>query len=221
MSMDFYLDKIQQAKLRDKLGLVPALVEDLAVTITRQARIQKSGLGKPRRQRPESRLPFHLGAAEAADELHGCLVAWVRFVCEERQMHYRDSDSDISLARWLRRNIVTLALIEGSEEACDELCERIDECRRHVDLPPDDDVVIDRVRVQEANRQVLTAGQVEKIACRLGTLGVGLNKRRVETLTRNGRLRPCAVDGDVRFFRLGDVLDAHHRSNKKAREQVK
>lgn len=217
MSMDFYLDKIQQAKLRDKLGLVPALVEDLAVTITRQARIQKSGLGKPRRQRPESRLPFHLGAAEAADELHSCLVAWVRFVCEERQMHYRDSDNDISLARWLRRNIVTLALIEGSEEACDELCERIDECRRHVDLPPDDDVVIDRVRVEAANRSVITLSTIDGIASRLGDIGKGLNRDRLRLLAKRGDVRPVSEDPDTgtRFYRLGDVLHAHHNREKR------
>lgn len=215
--MDFFLSKLDQGKLRDKLGLVPALVEDLAVTITRQARIQKPGLGKPRRQKPESRIPYHLGASDAADKLHNCLVTWVRFVCEERQLYYRETDDDISLARWLRRNIVTLALIEGSEDAYEDIAHHVDECRAQVDLPPDDEVHIDSERIREANRQVLTAGQVEKIAPRLGALGNGLNKRRVETLVRQRKLRPCGVDGDVRFYRLGDVLDAHHRK----REDVK
>lgn len=35
----FFLDKRSQLLLRDELGAVPALVEDLLVTITRQARV--------------------------------------------------------------------------------------------------------------------------------------------------------------------------------------
>lgn len=211
MSMDFFLDRKLQALLQDRLSAVPALVEDLVVTITRQSKIQRSGLGSSRRQKPGSRLPFHLAAADAADELHNSLVTWTRFVCESRQVYYTGSDDDISLSRWLRRNMVALALTEGAEEAYHDIMARIDECKRQIDLPPEDEIIIDRARVHEANRQVLTAGQVERIAPKLGTMGNGLNKRRVETLVRNGKLKACAMDGEVSFYRLGDVLDAHHR----------
>lgn len=216
MTMDFFLPKHEQAVLRAKLEMVPHLVEELAITITRQARIQRTGLGKPRRQKPGSRLPFHLAASDAADELHNCLVTWTRFVCEGRQINYNGHDDDLSLARWLRRNMTALAITEGSEEACEDISARVDECQRQIDLPPEDAVVIDRGRVKEANRQVLTAGQVERIACKLGPLGVGLNKRRVESLARNGALSSCGRDGEVRFYRLGDVLDAHHRVKRRA-----
>ncbi|MFV8169845.1 hypothetical protein [Mycolicibacterium peregrinum] len=216
MSIDFYLDRASQARLIEALGTIPTLADQLAVTVTRQARIQKSNMGKPRRQKPGSRMPFHIGASEAADQLHTTLATWVRHTCEHRQIHYRDGNDLISLARWLRRNMIQLALTEGSTEAFIDIRDRIDECQRQVDLPPDDEVHIDQTRIREANRQVLTAGQVEKIAHRLGALGQGLNKRRVETLARNGRLRPCAIDGDVRFYRLGDVLDAHHRKRERA-----
>jgi hypothetical protein len=161
-------------------------------------------------------VPYHIGASDAADAMHNALTTWVRFVCEERQVYYRGHDDDVSLSRWLRTQVTVLALIPGSEESCDEIVACIDECRRQVDLPPDDDIVIDAARVREANRQVLTAGQVEKIAGKLGSLGKGLNKRRVETLVRQRELFPCARDGDVRFYRLGDVLDAHHRKREKA-----
>lgn len=210
MSMDFFLDRHKQTQLRNKLATVPSLIEDLAITVTRQARIQRGGL-RTHRQKPGSRIPFHIAAAEAADELHNSLVTWTRFVCEERQIVYNGHDDDLSLSAWLQRNMVSLALTQGSEEAYDDLSNKIDTCRTVVDLPPDDDIVIDRGRVREANRQVLTADQVERIAVRLGPLGVGLNKRRVQTLTAGGRLYPCAKDGETSFYRLGDVLDAHHR----------
>lgn len=210
MSMDFFLDRAKQTQLRNKLSTIPSLVEDLAITVTRQARVQRREMGL-RRQKPESRLPFHIAAAEAADELHNSLVTWTRFVCEERQINYNGHDDDLSLSAWLQRNMVSLALTQGSEEAYEDLSTKIDECRKVVDLPPDDEIMIDRGRVREANRQVLTADQVERIAGRLGPLGVGLNKRRVQTLAAGKRLIPCSRDGDTAFYRLGDVLDAHHR----------
>lgn len=217
MSDDYFLDRRRQRELADKLATVPALVADLAVTITRQARIQRSGLGKPRRQRPGSRLPFHMGAVDAADELHNALVTATRMVCEQRQIHYRGGSDDVSLARWLRRHITAVALTEGSPDVAAELVDRIKACHDVIDLPKEDDVIIDRARVREANRQVLTAGQVERIACKLGPLGAGLNKRRVQTLASSGTLRACGRDGAVEFYRLGDVLDAHHRHGRRGR----
>ena len=217
--MDFFLPKHLHEPLRIKLSGVPDLVEDLAVTITRQARIQKRGLGKQARCKPESRLPFHIAAAAAADEMQNCLATWVRVVCEERHIRYTDHSDAITLSRWLRKNVIALALTQGSEEAHDDIVHHIDACRTLIDLPPEDEVMIDQQRVREANRQVLTAGQVEKIAGRLGPLGAGLNKRRVETLARRGGLRHCAKDGEVQFYRLGDVLDAHHRYVKREKRE--
>lgn len=213
MTMDFFLDRKGQARLQDQLADIPELVEELSITVTRQARVQRPGLGNPRRRRPESQVPFHIGAANATDELHNCLSTWVRLVCEQRAIIYRESNDMVTLAKWLRKNMIALALTEGAEESCDDICYFIGECRKMIDLPPEDEIVIDRGRVSEANRVVVTAGQVEKLANKMGAIGKGLNKRRVETLTRNRKLRPCAVDGDVKFFRLGDVLDAHHRKD--------
>lgn len=220
MTMDFFLPKHLHEPLRVKLSGVPDLVEELAITITRQSRIQKRGLSKPSRPKPESRVPFHIAAAEAADELQTCLATWVRMVCEERRIRYTDRDDAITLSRWLRKNVVALALTQGSEEAHDDIVYRIEHCRSLIDLPPDDDVVIDPVRVSQANRQVLTADQVDKIAPRLGALAEGLNKRRVETLAKSGRLKVDSRDGDTCFFRLGDVLDAHHRHARRNRKKA-
>lgn len=218
MSMDFYLDRKEQKLLRDKLDQVPGLVEELSVTITRQARVIRPGLGRLKHQKPGSRLPFHLAATAAATELNDCIEGWVRFVCRNRQVRYTGYRNTLSHANWLKRNIVALALIEGSETAYEDIAARVDHCRDMIDLPPDDEIHIDRQRVQAANRQVLTAGQVEKISGKLGALGTGLNKRRVETLNKSGQLRPCAIDDGVKFYRLGDVLDAHHRNARRNRK---
>lgn len=212
MTVEFFLDRKEQRLLREKLEQVPGLVEDLSVTITRQARIAPRASMKLHRHKPESKLPYHIAAADAADELQNCLSTWVRFTCESRQLPNATKADTISLARWLNRNMISLALCEGSDTAYVDIAHFIDECRRQVDLPPDDVIFeIDRTRLAQANRQIVTAGQVEKIATRLGKLAAGLNKRRVETLDKGGALKACAIDGDVKFYKLGDVLDAHHR----------
>lgn len=212
MSMDFYLDRNGQRGLKEKLDQIPGLVEDLSVTITRQARVAPRNSMRLHRHKPESKVPFHIAAADAADELHNCLVTWVRFTCENRQVHYHSREDTLTLSRWLKRNIIGLALCEGSEDSYPDIAHHIDECRKQVDLPPEDIVMdIDRTRMEHANRQSVTADQIEKIAYKLGALAEGLNKRRVQTLDDGGRLKPIAIDNGIKFYRLGDVLDAHHR----------
>ena len=221
VSMDFYLDRKAQRDLRAKLDQVPSLVEDLSITITRQARVAPRNSMKLHRHKPESKVPFHIAAADAADDLHNTLVAWVRFTCTNRQVRYTSREDTLTLARWLDRNIIGLALCEGSETAYADIAYRIDECRRQVDLPEDNSIIdIDRTRMAHANLQIVTAGQVDKIAFKLGALAEGLNKRRVETLDKGGRLKPCAIDEGVKFYRLGDVLDAHHRHARRTPRNV-
>lgn len=220
VSDSFFLDKGSQHKLREELASIPRMIGELSVTLTRQARIQRPGLSMSRRPKPESQVPIHIGAHNAADLLHNCLGTWVRLVCEQRAIVWDKGNDIITLAKWLRINMIALALTEGSEEAYEDIKAAIDECWRQIDIPADDDIVIDRGRVHEANRLVVTAGQVEKLANKMGAIGKGLNKRRVETLAarRKNPLRPCAVDGDVKFFRLGDALDAHHRSDESGKK---
>lgn len=217
MSIDFHLPRADQRKLTEALGTIPTLADQLAVTVTRQSHIQKSGLGKPRRQKPGSRIPYHIGAAEAADNLRNALVTWVRFTCEARQIHYHGGDDIMSHARWLRRNMIQLALTEGSEEALNDITDKINECRRQVDLPPDDEVVIDRARVESANRSVVTLSTIAGIASRLGDIGQGLNRERLRILAKRGDVRPVSEDPDTgtRFYRLGDVLHAHHNRERR------
>lgn len=217
MTMDFYLPREGQAALRKKLATMPRLIEDLAVTITRQSRIQRTGVGKLHRVKPGSKLPYNQGAVDAADELHNALVTWVRFTCEHRQIHYTGPGNSVALAGWLHRHMTALALTPGSEEAGDDLGARIDACWKMVDLPPDDEIVIDRARVREANRSVVTLATIGPIACRLGEMGVGLNRERLRLLAKRGDLKAIGTDVDTgtKFYRLGDVLHAHFKRERR------
>lgn len=220
MSMDFYLDREGQRVLRELLAGIPGLVEDLSVTITRQSRVAPRNSMKLYRPKPESRVPFNIGAAEASDGLNTCLATWVRFTCENRQVPYTDRKDAISLARWLNRNVVGLALCEGSEEAHTDIAYHVHECRRRIDLPPDDEIdTIPRSKINEANRMIVTSGQVEKLAAKLGELGKNLTAQRVHSLNRGGYLRPISIDGETgtKLYRLGDVLHAHYTCVKRAK----
>lgn len=212
VSDGFFLSRRDQARLRDELGTISGLVENLSVTIARQARIQKANLGRPKRQRPGPRPPVHFGAFTAADDLHNALTTWVRLVCEQRCIYYRESNDMLTLARWLRKNMVALALTEGGGEAYEDLSPKIAECWRHVDLPPDDQVMIDHVRVTEAAGSVVTLDTVTAVANRIGDMAKGLNRDRLRYLVRCGRVRACRQDPDTgtKFYRLGDVLHAHN-----------
>ncbi|WP_100467586.1 hypothetical protein [Mycobacteroides abscessus] len=118
----FYLDKASQHKLREELASIPRMIGELSVTLTRQARIQRPGLSMSRRPKPESQVPIHIGAHNAADLLHNCLGTWVRLVCEQRAIVWDKGNDIITLAKWLRVNMIALALTEGSEGAMINTC---------------------------------------------------------------------------------------------------
>lgn len=203
-----YLTRPQIGALSELLGEIPALIEELAITETRQARVRRPSLGGGSRSHPESRPPLHMGAFLAAEALRNELGTWVRAVCEQRAVPVPPVDDLATAARWLRKHIYSLATTEGAETAHYDIEGAILDCRYEIDLPPDDEIHVNPVQLQAANNQILTAYQVEKIAGKLGPIGKGLTRDRVRYLEKHG-LRVAARDGDTKFYRLGDVLVAH------------
>lgn len=203
----YYLDRQQQTELAELLGQVPFLVEQLAITITRQDRL---GTG-PRisRGKTEQPLPFNVGASDAADRLHWELAQWVRAVCEQRQLDYDSRDDTISLARWLRRWIIALALTEGADTALLDIEAAILDARRAIDRPAERRPHIDPQLLAEADRQLLNARGIEHLARELDTRYRNLTRRRVHALHEAGRITPAANIEGMHLFRVGDVLVAH------------
>lgn len=242
----FFLPRKDQKHLREKLATVPRVAEDIAITETRQARTTRPGLSNSRRPKKAGyRIPFHLGAADAAHKLRSSLATAVRHTCEERDFDYwpvgythphgfigplreghrrlpkgYDEAAPMVTAKWLWKYMVAFAMTEGCQEFADAIVAALAECEKEIQGPVDV-VVIDAARVEKANRQILTAGQIEKIAPKLGDVGKGLNKRRVETLNARQALWPCVslIKGDPKFYRLGDVLEAHQQHAKKPRKK--
>ncbi|MFC9769406.1 hypothetical protein [Rhodococcus jostii] len=196
-----FLSREEIRKLVALLREMPELVEELAVTVTRQDRIGTPGsAGKKRGE--EQPLPFNVTAAEAADDLHTTLVAWVRHVCESRRVDYDGLDGTLGVARWLDRNIIALAMTEGSGEAFDEVQYAMRRARWATDRPRAEDVTIsDPERVEEARATAVSAAQAERMMERLGH--PPLKAARVRKWAERGKLEP--VDGGR--YRLGDILD--------------
>lgn len=227
-----FLPKADQKKLREVLAAIPAVIEDLAITITRQDRTRRPGTvaRMPARSGP----PLDLEALTLADELHAELVGWVRLVCEHRGVAFvplgmrplgfvgplRPGEewatpgyaaTDIQLAAWLARYMRALAMTPGAETALDSISDAVHACRHIVDLPPEDVVQVSREHVRAARRVVRTLDGLAKIAGQLGDAGAGLTKDRLKHLVRAGHLRACGQDVDTgkRFYRLGAALEAH------------
>jgi len=204
-----YLSRAEQASLVGWLSRVPSLVEDLLVTSTRGGRVTRRGL-KPlyRTKKMGSSLPYHAGAVEAADALTSELNRWVE-MCGARRRSLKDA------AGYLSAHMALLASLPPAVSALMDISYHIKSCLAVVDLPPDDEVAIDERRMREANRQVVSVAQIEMLARRLGDVGSGLNRGRVQRLVSKGTLHRCGRDGTSDFYYLGEVLDAHFKTPRK------
>lgn len=209
MSETFYLPREQQAELAELLDQVPFLVEQLAITITRQDRL---GAG-PRISRGKTAqpLPYNVGASNAADALHDELAGWVRRVCEQRNLTYGSRNDTISLARWLRRWIIALALTEGADTALIDIEAVILDARHAIDRPAERPrSQPDQCEIAEADRMVLNASAASRLAKSIGyqTLTV----RRIKYLRESGRITPIPTAGRSLVFLFGDIRKAHIES---------
>lgn len=201
-----YLSRAEQTSLLVWLARVPSLAEDLLVTASRAGRVSRKGL-KPlyRSKKMGSSLPYHAGAVEASAALTDELNKWSK-LCGTGRLGLEEA------AAYLSNHMPILAALELAVTALMDISYHIKACLAVVDLPPDDEVVIDERRMREANRQVVSVAQIEMLARRLGDIGFGLNRGRVQRLVSAGQLYRCGRDGAADFYYLGEVLDAHFRA---------
>ena len=217
----FYLPRDQQDALVELLSEIPALCEDLAITLTRQDRIGsqiRTGRGSD-----EQPLPYSIAASDAADILHDTLAAWVRHTCEQRIMRYTGSDDTLNLARWLKRWIVALALSPGADEAPDEINHAIRNARRACDRPTERPRILtdeDRHKIDEADHMILGTRDIATLAKQLGGTYTGLTQRRVRYLTGETQLvHPVHTAGREKHYLVGDIRRAHHHLLEQETEQ--
>lgn len=218
MATDFFIPRDTQKAIVDVLEQVPEACEELAVTITRQDRIGTPG---PRVSRGEEAqpMPVNLEASDVAVEvLHATLVSWTRHVCESRAVEYEGGTSTPAVAQWLSRNVVSLAMTEGSEEAYDEIRHAVGQAWRAVDSRPERKRYIDEDSLDEAASLELNMRGVAAAAAEMGGEFADLTYDRVRYLRRRGLIEPVSVHQEtgMELFRLGDAMAAHLTKRKKA-----
>lgn len=221
MSEIYFVCREDRQMLDKLLGEIPGLIDDLAITICRQDRTGKGGM-KISSGSDEQPMPFNVGASDAGDYLRNELNTWARLVCEERCISYDGSDSVVGVSVWLRKNLASLAMTQGAEDALPGIESAMKRCRRAMDIPADDDVAVPVVDVAQARNSELNAAAIARMRHELGL--PELNARRIETLLKAGALKPCRVVSmpkrDLVVYRLGDVLDAHEQFPSRTRKEV-
>jgi len=132
---------------------VPAVLQDLDISLARQARTTVSGSSSGSGIDP---LPYGPTASAAAAILRGTLAAWTRALislgasltgptcrhcqhdsCRRIVPVQPATDHAVSMARWLRRNQLLLLQLPDGVTAVDEIRYAVAEARRVVDRPGD------------------------------------------------------------------------------------
>lgn len=128
--------------LRQDLVSVPALVDDLLTTISRQDVLGASG----GRRAAETALSWKEHASEALWDLNNTITTWTRDVLELRGLSSEIVDRSvdmqpthhrvtISAARWLLANVESLAMQPDVGEAVDEIGAAVQRAYRAIDRP--------------------------------------------------------------------------------------
>jgi len=229
-----FVERHELTKLAELLKKIPALSVDLGIATTRQARLGgHAGNRKPVRP-SEQPMPYDVDCAALADELHACLVSWVKLTCESRGMEfyplgYVSPDKmgplakterwlppgyqtpTSALAKWLDRYIVALAMTPGAEKALVEIGHIYDAADR-VTCPPTRPIFIDDAKLQAARKRRLNARGVSVLARELGEVYRNLSARRVQYLAKSGAIVRIPGPWDPKWpalYCVGDAMDAH------------
>jgi hypothetical protein len=207
-----FIDRQEVKQLRELLHGIPALAFELGIAVTKQARLGEVGRSRKPRRPSEQPLPYHVGAAEAADALHNELSGWVRLTCEQRAIDYTGPTSTPGLARWLERNVIALGMTEGAEAAYPGLKDVV-QAAEWIVCPPQRPVMdVDHEKVARARELRLNAMGIVALAKELGEEYRHLTPGRIKVLKRSEKIKPVPGPwhpGWPKLYVVGDVLDAH------------
>jgi hypothetical protein len=119
-------------ELKTELRQVPWLVEQLGITLTRQARVgERNG---PRSS--ETPLPYHVGASDELDVLRDTLWMWARAVAEQRGIDLPEVKDSVELGQWMLRHPHDIAQHVDVGELHGDVLAILKTIRRTIDLGP-------------------------------------------------------------------------------------
>jgi hypothetical protein len=208
----FFLDEAGQLDLKAHLRDIPEVVNALAGVlcdgfpqrISYEPRVHGS---------PDPRLPYDTTAQDAADVLQNELASWVRHVMEHRGLLNAEvGGNPLVLAAWLERNVTSLAMTPGSEEAPRYVGQAVKQARRAARMSARPETWrLGSTHV--ARSTLLHASAIALAAKELGPDYERLDRKRVNNLHRLGHIVAVRDNADgLPLFRLGDVMDAHREA---------
>lgn len=140
-----FVCKICVQQLRRDLGDIPALLDDLNTTLSRQDRLGASG----GRRGGETALAWKPPASEALFLLTNVVTTWCRLMVEHYGLDVPNvltlANAGVTLppstahgaARWLMRHVQSLSMHSAAGEAVDELASAVKVAYDVIDRPPD------------------------------------------------------------------------------------
>jgi hypothetical protein len=126
-----FVCKICVQQVSRDLGDVPALVDDLNTTMSRQDRLGASG----GRRGAETALPWKPPASEALWVLSNTVLTWTRELQDPDSLPF--PDAPIAAARWLLANVRHAAGHKDAGEFVDEIASAVRKAYDVIDRPPD------------------------------------------------------------------------------------
>lgn len=130
-SADNFICKNCQQALRRDLGDIPALIDDLHTTLSRQDAIGSSS----GRRASESSLPWKEPASEALWVLIDTVTTWTREFQDPNAVPF--PDAPVAAARWLLSNAGHIVTREQAGQLVDEVSSAVAKAYEVIDRPPD------------------------------------------------------------------------------------
>jgi hypothetical protein len=119
-------------ELEQALAEVPALLDELKVTLTRQDKLGAGQRGGKPTKASEQPLPYDVRASGKLDDLRVYLVGWVRDVAETHGQEY-PPDTLRAMSRWLLARLELLATYSAADDIHAEITDAVRAGWRAVD----------------------------------------------------------------------------------------
>lgn len=194
------------------------LTARLAITVTTPW-TRTSITGPHVQTQPSSRPPYPIGAEHTLTTLREVLAQTITAISAHRHQEPPENITTlVQAATWLRKHHIALAGMADGRAHADTLHRAVTAARRAVTTSDDQPMHVTPSMVADANRQLMTAQQIARLAYKLGDQAKGLTYERIRTLVRRDALKAADIDQDTstRFYRLGDVLAAHRAHRRRA-----
>lgn len=196
--------------LERDLGDVPAIVAELDVTLSKQARIGSGGSAGLARER----MPMHEGARLAGDYLQNTLTTWARDVSGER-WHPDDAfNATTGAAALLLLRIKDVRSHAAVVELVDEVTDAIRQARHAVDRPADRQylgVCLSEFEGVTCTEEIWARPGADEVTCKVCGITHEVAERRAWLLNKAKDMIVTPLDASKYLGEIGHITVGHQR----------